>query len=192
MDTINPLFIIAPTLTVLTSLLLWVSNAIITDRREKNERKRRVFSEAYAAVIEYKEVPYMVRRRGNSSSDERQRVSNEIRQCQKNLTYYSAWLSTESLRVSQSYIVLVENLRRVAGQSIHDSWLLPSASSDADMNIADIDLSVLIPFQEEFIQASRDDLSCWPAWVMTLARLTCRRRNFRSLLGSPADAVPHS
>lgn len=177
MDTTNSLLVIAPTLAVFTPLLLWVANMFLTGRREKQERKRGVFASAYSAVIDYKELPFVVRRRRDSSSDERQRISNEIRQCQRSLAYYSAWLSTESLRVSQSYIVLVNNLRMVAGKYIHDSWLLPPASSDAAMNIADIDLSVLHTFQEGFIRASRDDLSCWPMWVIASARCICPRRN---------------
>lgn len=170
MDTINPIFVLAPSLAVFTPLLLWVSNTFLTGRREKQTRKRDVFSNAYSAVMDYKELPYLVRRRQDSSSSERQRISEEIRQCQKSLAYHSAWLSTESLRVSRTYIALVVELRSVAGQLIHNGWLQPHASSDVDMNIADIDLSELSPFQEEYIQAIRDDLSCWPTWILFLGR----------------------
>jgi hypothetical protein len=166
MDAINPFFLIAPIVT----FALWVMNTILTSRRKQQERKRGVFSSAYSAIIDYKEMPYVVRRRQGNTSEERIRISTDIKQCQQSIAYYTAWLSTESPKVSHSYTVLVRELRKIAGGSIHQSWLKPPTSSDAGMNIADIDLSELEPLQEAFMRAIRDDLSCWPVWIIEIVR----------------------
>lgn len=159
-----------PSFAVLIPLLIWVGNAMLTGRRQKNERKREVFSSAYAAVAAYKEFPYLVRRRGSNSAEERQRISEELRECQKNLAYYTAWLATESLIVSHAYGRLVEELRAVAGDYIHEAWLRPPIDSDENMNVTDIELGALAPHEKAFTQAITDDLSLWPNWALRFLR----------------------
>lgn len=159
-------------LAVLIPLLIWAGNAALTGRRQKNERKREVFSSAYAAVVAYKEFPYLVRRRNGNSAEERQRISEELREGQKSLAYYTAWLATESHTVASAYSHLVTKLRAVAGGCIHEAWMKPPVESDENMNINDIDLDALTPFEEAFIQAITDDLSWWPNWVFRSLRRT--------------------
>lgn len=119
-----------PSLAVLIPLLIWAGNAALTGRRQKNDRKREVFSRAYAAVVAYREFPYLVRRRNSNSAEERQRISEELRECQKSLAYYTAWLATESRVVSRAYSCLVGELRSLAGGYIRESWLKPPVDSD--------------------------------------------------------------
>ena len=159
-----------PSLAVLIPLLIWAGNAVLTGRRQKNERKREVFSSAYAAVVAYKEFPYLVRRRNSNSAEERQRISEELREGQKSLAYYTAWLATESYTVSSAYRQLVKELRAVAGEYIREAWLKPPIDSDENMSVPDIELDALTPLEEAFIQATKDDLSLWPNWVLRVLR----------------------
>lgn len=159
-----------PSFAVLIPLLIWVGNAMLTGRRQKNERKREVFSSAYAAIAAYKEFPYLVRRRSSNSVEERQRISEELRECQKSLAYYTAWIATESHIVSHAYGRLVEELCAVAGGYIHEAWLRLPIDSDENMNVTDIELGALTPFEKAFTQAITDDLSLWPNWALRFLR----------------------
>src|ERR1700730_4634490 len=82
------------------SVIILALNSFVTGYREGCNRRRDLFSKAFAAVASYREFPYVVRRRRSGSSDtetdERVRISEDLRRVQQELSYYSAWMATES------------------------------------------------------------------------------------------------
>ena len=144
--------------------------------RERLTRSREVLSKAYAAVQEYKEFPFVIRRRRTSEpEEERIRISSELRRVQYDLAFFSAWLMTESTHVHRSFSELLEMLRSVAGTAMHEAWLAPGAESDSEINIPDMDLSALISYESSYLQEVVDHLSVWPRWLRRL----CRRKGNR-------------
>ncbi len=106
----------------------------------------RAFAEAFEAVSAYKEFPYAIRRRrADAPSEERVRLSEELRKVQTRLTYYLAWTQAESEVVGDAYAELVTELRRLAGAACRDAWLTAPITEDARMNIGPdvVDLSAL-------------------------------------------------
>lgn len=111
--------IIVAAITGAVALLALAINAILTAYRERVNRRREMFSKAFAAAVAYEEFPYVVRRRRISApEDERVRISTELRKVQEDISYYSAWLFTESWRISEAYETLILQLREMAGREI--------------------------------------------------------------------------
>lgn len=149
---------------VIAAVLGGVVNTYLARRRSREEeraRVRTVCAEALAAVTAYKEFPYAIRRRRNDHpADERIRLSEELRHVQERLSYYSAWMTSESQILSDAYETLLINLRAAAGTACHDAWLAPAAQTDADMNLHPgvIDLSGLKQFEAAYMDAVKTHL----------------------------------
>ena len=165
--------ILAASITGSFSLLFLVITNWWNGRRDRLSRNREVFSKAFAAVQEYKEFPYVIRRRRKDSpEEERIRISTELRRVQADLAFYSAWLRTESSCVHQSYTELVSKMRLVAGKAMHVAWLESAAEDDSGMNMPDIGLSAMTPYESAYLEEVVDHLSLWPRWLLRL----CRRK----------------
>jgi hypothetical protein len=161
-----PPAIVAAAITGAVSLALLAINAWFTGHRERVNRRRDVFSKAFTATVSYEEFPYVVRRRRASSpEDERIRISNELREVQEKLSYYSAWLSTESPSVSQAFNTLIKQLRAVAGTEISRAWNEPPMSEDTGMNMPDLGLGTLRPFKGAYLREVSAELSVLPRWM---------------------------
>jgi len=136
-----------------------------------------MFSKAFAAAVAYEEFPYVVRRRRTSvPEDERIRISTELRKVQEEISYYSAWLFTESRPISEAYETLILQLREIAGREIHNAWNQPAVGSDTEMNISGLGLSRLKPFKEAYLHEVADHLSPIPRWLRRLFRAIFRAR----------------
>ena len=144
--------------------------------RERLTRSRDVFSKAYAAVQEYKEFPYMIRRRRKDTpEEERIRISSELRRIQADLAFYSAWMTTESRHVQCSFSELLDQTRKVAGAAMHEAWLEPAAEDDSRMNMPDMGLSALSRYESAYLEEVVDHLSLWPRWLRRLLRRKTNR-----------------
>lgn len=116
-----------------------------------------MLAEAFQAVAEYKEFPYGIRRRrSDAASEERVRLSEEMRPVQARLTFYEEWTRIEDRAVGSAYAKLVRRLRAVACAACNEAWLAPAITSDADMNIPreQVDLAGLAEFEREFTDAA--------------------------------------
>lgn len=119
--------------------------------REERSRRRKMFADAFEAYVSYKEFPYAIRRRrGDQLSEERQRISGELRHLQERLSFFMAWTQVESPKVGAAYTALVEGLRRIAGAEIAKAWTLEPISRDEEMNIGDVNLSSLKPLEDAY------------------------------------------
>jgi len=141
------------------ALISLAVNAIVAGSRQHVDRRRDVFSKAFAVVVSYAEYPYVLRRRRASDPEgERIRISEELRKIQADLAYYTSWIATESRQVGEAYTKLVGETRRIAGQQIHDAWLQPPLEEDASMNMPDLGLNELLPYRDQFLSAVRSAL----------------------------------
>ena len=139
--------------------------------RERLTRSRDVFSKAYAAVQEYKEFPYVImRRRKDTPEKERIRISSELRRVQADLAFYSAWLMTESDHVHRSFSVLLDQTRRLSGTAMREAWLQPAAAEDSEMNMPDLDMSTVAPYESAYLEEVADHLALRPRWIRRLLR----------------------
>jgi hypothetical protein len=169
-----PTVLAAPDIDVLSAVLTGAVVAAIVgavvnialarrrSREEERERVRSTFAEAFQVVAEYKEFPYVIRRRRPDTPEaERIRISEALREVQVRISYYLAWTTFESADVGRTYDELVTQLRRVAGSACHDAWLAAPAAKDEDMNFADrpIDLSALKPHEDAFVAAARQHVN---------------------------------
>ena len=163
--------LIGAAVTGAVSLLIFVVTNWRNGQRERLARSREVYSRAYVAVQEYKEFPYVIRRRRKEAPDEeRVRISTELRQVQSDLAFYSAWLRTESRHVHRSYTQLLEQLRSVAGKAMREAWLEPPIEDDAGMNMPDLGLSALTPYESAYLDEVVHHLAFWPRWLRGIFR----------------------
>ena len=168
-----PWTVVGPAIAGAVSIILFVMTNWWNGERARLNRSREVFSKAYAVVQEYKEFPYVVRRRMVSSpEEERVRISSELRKVQADLAFYSTWLMTESFHVHRSYAELLGQLRRVTGTAMHEAWLEPAVEDDSKMNMPDMSQSALIPYEAVYLKEVRDHLSLLPRWLCRL----CQRK----------------
>ena len=163
--------VVAAAMTGAFSILIFAVTSWRNGERERLGRSRQVFSEAYLAIQEYKEFPYVVRRRRKETpGEERVRISSELRRIQSDLAFYSAWLRTESPHVHRSYSELLEQVRSLAGMAMHDAWLEPAIEDDSEMNMPDLGLSDLSTYESAYLNEVVYHLSFWPRKLRRLFR----------------------
>lgn len=166
--------------TVLAAILTGTINILLAwrkSREEERSRVRTVFAEAFAAYAEYKEYPYVIRRRNiEKPGEERVRISEQIRQTQEHLNYYLAWTRAESDDVGLAYDALIEQVRASAGVAMKEAWQQPAITEDAAMIIpsSQVDLGSLKTYELAYTTAIRKHLnkisSWWPKKVLKLFR----------------------
>ena len=166
-----PLPIVAVIITATVSILIFVITNWWNGERARLTRSREISSKAYASIQEYKEFPYVIRRRRKDApEEERMRISSELRRVQADLAFYSAWLRTESPYVHRCFDDLLVQVRNTAGKAMHNAWLEPPAEDDSNMNMPDLGLSTLTPYESAYLEEVVDHLSFWPRWLRRLLR----------------------
>ncbi|MFN8160892.1 MAG: hypothetical protein U0R52_07605 [Solirubrobacterales bacterium] len=141
----------------------------ITGVRQERSRRQQLYADALAAVVSYREFVYVIRRRAAPSpgheeiaGEERVRISEALREVQRDIAYFSAWMRTEpSSEVSTRYDELVRETRRVAGSYMRDAWNAPPLDDDTGMNLPDIDCSSLERFETAYLEAVPRALRFW-------------------------------
>lgn len=149
-------------LTAMVALLgIWINGL-----RAERQRRREVYADALVTTFAYREFAYVVRRRRHDApSEERTRISESLREIQRDLSRHQALMKIERCRdVAAKYEHLVAKTREVAGGYMHEGWKAPAATNDAQMNIGDIDYSTLSAFEDAYLKAVANDLSAWRFW----------------------------
>lgn len=142
---------------------LWVNG----DRAER-QRRRDLHGRALAAVIDYGEIPFMIRRRRcepEQRSAERIRLSDHFSKVKAEISTCQVLLSADGhRRVAAPYDELVATARSVVGKEAHDAWEQEPIAEDSGMN-----MGPLFDRLEEF----RNELA---AFQEAMARATLPRR----------------
>lgn len=138
----------------------------INGLREERRRRRELYANALEATYAYREFAYVVRRRRTDApGEERVRISEALREIQRDLSKYEALMEIERCtQVAVSYTQLVIKTREVAGGYMHDAWKSGGAREDSQMNIADVDFVPLKEYEAAYLAAVRQDLPAWKFW----------------------------
>ncbi|MHA3684955.1 hypothetical protein ACXR2W_11945 [Leucobacter sp. HY1908] len=153
-----------------SALVTFLQNRWLENRRAQDAEKARLrqsFAEAFEAYADYKEFPYLVRRRrADQPSEERARLTRELNAVQSRLSYFRAWMNLESPAVGLAYSALLNEMRNVAGTAIKAAWNDEPADSDAGVVIPRkvIDLNSLVSFEDEYMQAAAERLRKLTPW----------------------------
>jgi hypothetical protein len=158
---------VAPTI-VVSILALGVSLAtfFLSGRRGRLDRQRQVFADAFEAVMEYREYPFIVRRRNpDEPAEERRRISEEFSRIQAKLNAFKARLLVEDPHIGQCYGELVKKTRQVAGAMIKAAWDNDPVSADKEMHAPAYDFSELDEYDNRYLRAVAQHLSWFPWWA---------------------------
>ncbi|MFF0284272.1 hypothetical protein ACFYSW_28655 [Rhodococcus aetherivorans] len=133
------------------------------NRRQQTSQK---LADAIAAVNDYKDLPFRVRRRPYSSPEIRWQLSERGSEIHSRMDFHLAWLAIVSPEVADHYKFLVETVRREAGDHIKLAWKQPLIAGDSEMNAALGDqytYNVTSAAQESCIAAMRSYVHArWP------------------------------
>lgn len=140
-----------------------------TGVRQERARRRQLYADALAVLVAYREFAYVIRRRRGATrshehtpGDERIRISEALREIQKDIAYFNSWIQTEARSdVPKKYGELVAHTRRVAGGYMRDAWNAPPLDNDAGMNIPDIDYTPLKEYEQAYLDAVKQSLKFW-------------------------------
>jgi hypothetical protein len=131
-------------------------------RNARRDRLRELYAGGWAVVQSYKEMAFAIRRRNiDDRPGERVRLSEAMREIQKNLSYHEALIGRErSGRVATEYRNLVAKTREIAGGVIRRSWNEEPITGDSEMHSPEIaeELQALKPFEDGYMDAVADDL----------------------------------
>lgn len=134
-------------------------------RSATRERLRELYADGWAAVQSYKEMAFAIRRRNiNDRPGERVRLSEAMREIQKDISYFEALIGRErSGRVAADYRTLVANTREIAGGIIRRSWNEEPITSDSQMHSPEIagELGALRSFEDSYMNAVADEVGGW-------------------------------
>jgi hypothetical protein len=106
----------------------------LNQRAARRERQTKLFAEALAAIEDYAELPYRIRRRPRTSEG-RHELTKQVSQIQSQIAFHQAWLSLEAPSVASSYNNLVRAARTQAGKQMAQAWLKPAITKDAQVNL---------------------------------------------------------
>ena len=146
---------------IVAMLGVWINGL-----RAERQRRRELYADALEATYAYREFAYVVRRRNpDKPAEERIRISEALREIQRDLNKYEALMKIERCTaVAVAYRNLVAETREIAGGYMHDSWKTGGAERDEQMNIADIDFTRIDPFETAYLDAVKNDLPWWKFW----------------------------
>lgn len=161
----NEIAILGMATTVVVALL----SALTAYLASKRERRRILYGEAVQAILGWKEMLYRVRRRND---DEARALISTFHDLQDKLTYYEAWIGSESKYISHSYRRLVKAVKSKTESPIRDAWKQPIRDIPGDALPTDEHPDVAAEV-ESFLMDVRSHLS--PLFWRKLA-LACRNR----------------
>ncbi|MGH2989276.1 MAG: hypothetical protein ACRDMY_11785 [Gaiellaceae bacterium] len=131
-----------PTWSVLIPLFgalwtLWVNG----DRAER-QRRRELHARALEAVLSYREMPFMIRRRRHEKEErsaERVRLSTHLSKVQTELSACEHLMAANGPNwLANEYEKLVTTVRRIAGKEAHEAWKADPVSNDAEVNMPEL------------------------------------------------------
>jgi hypothetical protein len=145
---------IAAAATVIVGLLA----ALAAYLASKRERRRDLYSEAVRAVVGWKEMVYRLRRR--EAGQERELI-NHFHTLQDQLSYYQAWIGSDSKYMKRSYDRLVKGVKDRTEKLITDAWKERIRAKPGNARPGDVhpELSDLV---DSFLRDVRSHLSPWP------------------------------
>jgi hypothetical protein len=119
----------------LIAALVAVAGYMLTQAQARRERRAREFADALAAVADYLEAPYRIRRRQAATPEAREALTSALSDLQARIALHRAWLQVEAPAVGHAYEALVFAARSEAGAQMAEAWNAAPLTSDTDMNL---------------------------------------------------------
>jgi hypothetical protein len=155
----------------LIAALVAVTGYMLTQAQARRERRAREFAEALAAVEEYLEAPYRIRRRQSATPAARDALSNTTSDLQARIARHRAWLHVEAPIVASAYDALIAAARSEAGVQMTEAWKSAPLSSDSEMNLEVAYLHPMSDAERDMVIAiMRHDLRFWSAITALVPR----------------------
>jgi hypothetical protein len=135
--------------------------------REERRRRRNFYAAALDATLSYREFAYAIpRRRYDALAEERVRLSEALRELQRDLARAESLMRVErAIKVAAAYRQLVAKTREVAGGCMREAWARDPITTDAEMNTgAGLDFSRLDEFETTYLDAVDQDLKWHRFW----------------------------
>jgi hypothetical protein len=143
----------------------------LAGRRARLDRQRQVFAEAFEAVMDYREYPFIVLRRSKDEpANERARISGDLSTVQAKLNGFKARLRVEAPYVGERYAELVAATRRFAGPMITQAWTMEPVEDDTQMHNPGWDFGELDAYDYAYLRAVADHLG----WIYAPVRRKLR------------------
>jgi hypothetical protein len=125
----------ATIIAALIAALVVVAGYVLTQAWARRERRARAFADALAAVEEYLEAPYRIRRRPGATPEVRAALATALSDLQARIALHRGWLQVEAPAVARAYDDLVTAARTEAGTQMAEAWESAPPGSDTDMNL---------------------------------------------------------
>lgn len=158
--------VIVPLVAATLALVGVIITLTVNGCRAERERLRELYASGWAAVQAYKEMAFAVRRRNaEDRAAERVRLSEAMREIQKDMAYYEALIGRErSGRGAAEYRILIVKTREIAGGVIRRSWNEEPIASDDEMHSPQIasELGPLRLFEDSYMNAVAERLGGVP------------------------------
>jgi hypothetical protein len=110
----------------------------LTYMSKRSEGKKEIYAKALAAVEAYKQLPYRICRRGESTPETRRNLGKIIGDVQQELSFYRRFLRLDSEAVGIAYDALVDKAFAHGRQFRATAWSMPPAPEDMDMDISTV------------------------------------------------------
>jgi hypothetical protein len=154
----------AGTAALVALFTLWIATL-----RAQRERRRELYAQAFAAVVAYREFPYVIRRRRHEEahrSEERVRISESLRDVQRDLAFYEAMLENEpSQKAAEAYTAVVAETRRVAGGYMQEEWQREPITIDPEMHMGNaFDYSCIKDTDAAYLAAAKKAVAWRRVW----------------------------
>jgi hypothetical protein len=129
---------------VITTLVTY----LLSQRAARRSQRAATFAEAIAAVEDYAEMPYRIRRR-RPTTEARYDLTDEVSKIQARLAYHQALLQIEVPEVAEPFGALVRATKIQAGGQMKAAWQQPAFTDDTQMNLG-------VRYPRDSIDAARD------------------------------------
>lgn len=123
--------LIAAGIAALSAVMVTLISAFIARVYVGRDRRRQMYGEAFRAALEWREMVYRVRRRGNTRESQRA-VIDKFHELQEQLDFYEGWIGSESKYMRRSFERLVTVAKDATQADIQAAWEKPGKKSNAD------------------------------------------------------------
>jgi hypothetical protein len=108
--------------TIAAAVAIYVS--VVGRKREDQQRRRDLYSEAYRLALEWCEAIYRVRRRAPDGSRNRELVEH-FHALQERIAYYEGWLAIENEKLGTAYRTFLKRVLLECRPLIQEAWSRP-------------------------------------------------------------------
>lgn len=120
---------------IAATILVAIISGLTAYLAAKRERRRQLYGEAVQAIVGWREMVYRVRRREEGQTRE---LINAFHDLQSKLSFYEAWIGSESKYTSRSFGRLVKAVKKKCEPVIREAWKASLRASPADDVTTDV------------------------------------------------------